>query len=148
MVGARFTFKALRFQRCSGTSASSAFVATANRLASVPTSLPVGGPGRSRLAAVEPRGFQASSLAKRSRQAATTMASRSGNMFSPPPQCWKNGPPLPDPEPRPNRSEPPSPVLCARLDRIDGIQLTPTGFALRSSCRTAVQKKETVEVVG
>jgi hypothetical protein len=29
-----------------------------------------------------------------------------------------------------------------------GIQLTPTGFALRSSCRTAVQKKETVEVVG
>jgi hypothetical protein len=39
----------LRSQRCSGTSASSAFVATANRLASGTTSLLAGEPGRPRL---------------------------------------------------------------------------------------------------
>jgi hypothetical protein len=52
LVGTRCTFKALRFQRCYSTSTSSAFVATANRLASVPPSIHVGGPGRSRLAEV------------------------------------------------------------------------------------------------
>jgi hypothetical protein len=52
LVGTRCTFKALRFQRCSGKSASSAFVETANRLAYFPPSIHVGGPGRSRLAAI------------------------------------------------------------------------------------------------
>jgi hypothetical protein len=52
LVGAHLNFKALRSQRCSGALASSAFVATANRLASGPTSLPVWGSGRSHLAAV------------------------------------------------------------------------------------------------